>query len=52
MHSSASITDPSIRDANTSKAGALAEDFEHLDRQLERRGVDIETLVQAYRQPR
>ena len=46
MHTRASITDASIQEANAERAGALNEDYEHLGRQLARRGVDIEKLVQ------
>src|SRR5688500_15387567 len=46
MHSDASLTDASIRDANASRMDTLAEDYEHLARQLARRGVAIEPLTE------
>ena len=45
MHSSASLTDEFIREANAAAAAPLADDYDHLARQLKRRGVDIEALV-------
>ena len=45
MHSSASLTDEYIHDANAANAAALADDYDHLARQLARRGVEIEALV-------
>lgn len=46
MHSSAPLSDAYIQDANAPRAAAVREDYEHLGRQLARRGVDIETLVE------
>jgi L-rhamnose isomerase/sugar isomerase len=46
MHSSASLTDAYIGDANASRMANLEEDYEHLARQLARRRVEIEPLVE------
>jgi L-rhamnose isomerase/sugar isomerase len=46
MDISASITDAYVREANAAWQRSLAEDYDHLGRQLERRGVNIETLAQ------
>ena len=46
MHSSALLSDAQIQDANAAGAAALADDFEHLTRQLERRGIAAEPLVE------
>src|ERR671910_3754947 len=46
MHSSALLSDAHIQDANAAAAAALADDFEHLARQLSRRGIAVEPLVE------
>src|SRR5919106_1545435 len=46
MHSSALLSDAQIQDANAAGAAALADDFEHLARQLARRGIAAEPLVE------
>jgi L-rhamnose isomerase/sugar isomerase len=46
MHSSALLSDAHIQDANAAGAAALADDFEHLARQLARRGMAVEPLVE------
>ena len=46
MHSSVSLTDAYIRDANVTRMAGLEEDYEHLARQLARRGLAIERLVE------
>jgi L-rhamnose isomerase/sugar isomerase len=40
------LTDAYIEDANRSRVAALGEDYQHLGRQLDRRGMDIEALVE------
>jgi L-rhamnose isomerase / sugar isomerase len=46
MHDRVLVNETFIREANAVAAGALQEDFDHLARQLARRGVDAEALVQ------
>jgi L-rhamnose isomerase / sugar isomerase len=46
MHSSALLSDAHIQNANAAGAAALAEDLEHLARQLGRRGIAAEPLVE------
>ena len=45
MHNGVPVDDAFIQDANLAGAAALEQDFDHLARQLARRGVDAETLV-------
>lgn len=45
MHNGVPVDDAFIQDANRDGAAALEEDFDHLAKQLARRGVDAETLV-------
>jgi L-rhamnose isomerase/sugar isomerase len=40
------LSDEHIQDVNAAGAAALADDFEHLARQLERRGMAVEPLVE------
>ncbi len=46
MHNSVSIDAAFIQRANAAGAAPLEEDYDHLARQLARRGVDAETLVE------
>lgn len=46
MHSSAPLSDGDIQQANAPRAAALKEDYAHLARQMARRGVEIEPLVE------
>jgi L-rhamnose isomerase/sugar isomerase len=46
MHSSGLLSDAHIQEANAAGAATLAEDFDHLARQLARRGVAAEPLVE------
>ena len=46
MHDRVLVSDTFIRDANAAAAGTLQEDFDHLARQLARRGLDADALVQ------
>ena len=46
MHKSALLSDARIQDANAAGAAPLAEDFDHLARQLARRGIAVEPLVE------
>jgi L-rhamnose isomerase/sugar isomerase len=46
MHSSALLSDAHIQEANAAPLAALADDFNHLSRQLTRRGVAAEPLVE------
>lgn len=46
MHNGVPVDDAFIQDANLAGAAALEQDFDHLARQLARRGVDAETLVE------
>ena len=46
MHERVLVSETFIQDANAAAAGALQEDFDHLARQLSRRGVDAEALVE------
>ena len=45
MHNGVSVDDAFIQDANLAGAAVLEEDFDHLAKQLARRGVDAEMLV-------
>ena len=46
MHNRGLVTDTFIDDANSAGGAALEEDYDHLARQLARRGVDAESLVE------
>jgi L-rhamnose isomerase/sugar isomerase len=46
MHNRVSVTDTFIQEANAPHIAALEEDYDHLARQLARRGVDAEALVE------
>ena len=46
MQNRGPVSDTFIQDANSAGAAALEEDFDHLARQLARRGVDAESLVE------
>jgi L-rhamnose isomerase / sugar isomerase len=46
MHNRVPISDAFIQEANAAVTAPLEEDYDHLSRQLARRGVDAETLVE------
>ena len=46
MHNGVAVDDAFIQDANLAGAAALEEDFDNLAKQLARRGVDADTLVE------
>ena len=46
MHNSKSLSEVQIHAANAAAMPSLQEDFDHLSRQLARRGIDIEPLVE------
>src|SRR5262245_54112886 len=46
MQNSVSIDDAFIQRANAAGTTSLEEDYDHLARQLARRGIDVETLVE------
>ncbi|MEO5741356.1 MAG: TIM barrel protein, partial [Vicinamibacterales bacterium] len=45
MHNRALVSEAFIQDANAAGAATLAEDYDHLARQLARRGIDADALV-------
>ena len=46
MHNRVPVSDAFIQEANAAVTAPLEEDYDHLSRQLARRGVDAETLVE------
>ena len=46
MHKRVLVSDTFIEETNAAGAAALADDFDHLGRQLARRGFDVEMLVE------